>query len=165
MTHREFIDAYRAGQLRVEIEPPAAARYLSARLLLPFVALPVLGCGVALALVGWLWTGLAVLAAGVAIPRLIRRSAPHFLLTQALETCFTPHKLNYELLGNQVPHLHWHLFPRYRHDSDALKPVWLALDRAERDNAERQRLETGPTGRAETINVLRQHVQKLVSGS
>ena len=84
MTHPEFVDAYRSGRVRVEIEPPAAARYLSARLLLPLVMLPVLGCGVALALTGWLWTGLAVLAAGIATPRLIKRSAPHFLLTQAL---------------------------------------------------------------------------------
>src|SRR5947208_6294623 len=37
-------------------------------------------------------------------------------LAQAIEECFRPHKLNYELLGNQVPHLHWHLFPRYADD-------------------------------------------------
>ena len=85
MTHPEFVDAYRNGRVRIEIELPTAARYLSARLLLPFVTLPVLGCGVALALTGWLWSGLAVLAAGIIIPRLIKRSAPQFLLTQALE--------------------------------------------------------------------------------
>ena len=66
-------------------------------------------------------------------------------LAQAIEDCFCPHKLNYELLGNQVPHLHWHLFPRYRDDPDTLKPVWLALDRADRDAAELQRLQTSPT--------------------
>ena len=85
MTHPEFVDAYRNGRVRIEIELPTAARYLSARLLLPFVTLPVLGCGVALALTGWVWSGLAVLAAGITIPRLIKRSAPQFLLTQALE--------------------------------------------------------------------------------
>jgi hypothetical protein len=85
VTHPEFVEAYRSGRVRIDIEPPAAARYLSGRLLLPFVMLPILGCGVALALIGWLWAGLAVLAAGVAVPRLIKRSAPHFLLTQALE--------------------------------------------------------------------------------
>jgi hypothetical protein len=89
MTHSEFVEAYRDGRVRIDIELPAAARYLSARLLLPFVMLPVLGSGVALALVGWLWTGLAILAASVAIPRLIKRSAPHFLLTQALEDAGT----------------------------------------------------------------------------
>src|SRR5262249_44891790 len=46
------------------------------------------------------------------------------LLAAAIESCFRPHKLNYELLGNQVPHPHWHLFPRSQDDPEALKPVW-----------------------------------------
>jgi diadenosine tetraphosphate (Ap4A) HIT family hydrolase len=83
------------------------------------------------------------------------------LLARAIENAFAPHKLNYELLGNQVPHLHWHLFPRSRHDADTLKPVWLALDRAERDPAERQRLQTGPLGRLETAERLRQELLRL----
>src|SRR5436305_10547991 len=29
------------------------------------------------------------------------------LLAEAVGDCFRPRKLNYELLGNQVPHLHW----------------------------------------------------------
>jgi diadenosine tetraphosphate (Ap4A) HIT family hydrolase len=83
------------------------------------------------------------------------------LLAEAIETCFRPHKLNYELLGNQVPHLHWHLFPRYRDDPEALKPVWLALDRADRDEAERRRLQTGPLDRPATVQRLRQRLQEL----
>ncbi len=62
-------------------------------------------------------------------------------LAKAIEKTFHPRKLNYELLGNQVPHLHWHLFPRYDQDPDVLKPVWIALDRAELDEAERHRLQ------------------------
>ena len=54
---------------------------------------------------------------------------------------FAPLKLNVESLGNQVPHLHWHLFPRRADDPEKLKPVWLALDRADRDLAEKVRLE------------------------
>ena len=83
------------------------------------------------------------------------------LLARALEECFRPRKLNYELLGNQVPHLHWHLFPRYKTDPDAFKPVWVALDRAERDAAERKRLETGPRDRAVTADEIRQRLQLL----
>ena len=49
------------------------------------MTLPVLGLGVGLALVGWLWSGLGIIALGIIVPRLIKRSAPHFLLTQALE--------------------------------------------------------------------------------
>jgi hypothetical protein len=85
VTHSEFVAAFRAGRVTVEFDPKRAANLLSARLLLPLMALPVLGIGVALALMGWLWTGLALIALGFVAPRLIKRSAPHFLLTQMLE--------------------------------------------------------------------------------
>jgi hypothetical protein len=85
MTHEEFVNGYRSGALRVNIDRAQAARFISARLLLPFVMLPVLGVGVALALVGWIWAGLIVIAAGTIAPILIKRSAPHFIITQALQ--------------------------------------------------------------------------------
>ena len=87
------------------------------------------------------------------------------LLAAAIEACFRPDKLNYELLGNQVPHLHWHLFPRSRRDADALRPVWLALDRAERDENERRRLETGPLARSATAAALRAKLTELAAPS
>lgn len=83
-------------------------------------------------------------------------------LARAIEDCFHPHKLNYELLGNQVPHLHWHLLPRYRQDPDVLRPVWLALERAEQDEKERHRLRTGPMSRTATADLLRQKLKALV---
>jgi hypothetical protein len=84
MTHAEFTAAYARGAIRVELEPKEAARFISARLLLPLFMMPVLGIGVALALVGWIFTGLAVIALGIIAPRLIKRSAPHFVFQQAL---------------------------------------------------------------------------------
>jgi diadenosine tetraphosphate (Ap4A) HIT family hydrolase len=83
------------------------------------------------------------------------------LLARAIEGACRPHKLNYELLGNQVPHLHWHLFPRSADDPDALRPVWLALDRAERDEAARRRLEAGGQDRATTAAALRRALHEL----
>ena len=77
------------------------------------------------------------------------------ILAEAIESCFRPHKLNYELLGNLVPHLHWHLFPRSADDPDRLRPVWFATDRAERDPAEKTRLETGSVSREEAVAQLR----------
>jgi diadenosine tetraphosphate (Ap4A) HIT family hydrolase len=68
-------------------------------------------------------------------------------VARAISDAFRPAKINYELLGNQVPHLHWHLFPRYPDDPERLKPVWLALDRAEHDPQARQRLVSGPLDR------------------
>jgi diadenosine tetraphosphate (Ap4A) HIT family hydrolase len=82
------------------------------------------------------------------------------LLAAAIESCFRPDKLNYELLGNQVPHLHWHIFPRSRRDPEALKPVWLALERGERDEAARQRLQGGAHDRAATSATLRAELTK-----
>jgi hypothetical protein len=85
VTHAEFVEAYRAGAIRVHVDRAAAARYMSARLFLPLVMLPLLGLGVGLALVGWIWTGLSVIAVGTIAPMLIKRSAPHFVITQALQ--------------------------------------------------------------------------------
>jgi diadenosine tetraphosphate (Ap4A) HIT family hydrolase len=83
------------------------------------------------------------------------------LLARAIEETFHPHKLNYELLGNQVQHPHWHLFPRSKDDPARLSPVWLALDAAERDPAERQRLQTGPMDRATTLSALQRTLTAL----
>lgn len=77
------------------------------------------------------------------------------LLAHAIELTFLPRKMNYELLGNQVPHLHWHLFPRRADDPETLKAVWLAFERAEHDAAEKARLQTAPLPRAEIIARLR----------
>lgn len=84
------------------------------------------------------------------------------VLAEAIQQTFRPRKLNYELLGNQVSHLHWHLFPRYETDADRLKPVWLTLDRAESDPVERRRLENGPIDRAATIEKLRRTLNQQI---
>jgi diadenosine tetraphosphate (Ap4A) HIT family hydrolase len=40
---------------------------------------------------------------------------------KALEAVFEPVKLNYDLLGNSLPHLHTHVVPRYADDP---RPGW-----------------------------------------
>jgi diadenosine tetraphosphate (Ap4A) HIT family hydrolase len=45
-------------------------------------------------------------------------------VAQALAACFQPDKLNYELLGNMVPHIHWHLVPRFSTDPLWPRPIW-----------------------------------------
>jgi diadenosine tetraphosphate (Ap4A) HIT family hydrolase len=44
--------------------------------------------------------------------------------TQALRAVVQPDHMNYECLGNSVPHLHWHLVPRYRDDPRWGNPIW-----------------------------------------
>ncbi len=87
------------------------------------------------------------------------------LLARAIEQACRPHKLNYELLGNQVPHLHWHLFPRFADDPARLSPVWLAIDRAERDPAERERLLGRRSDRSTTVSALREALTSLGAAS
>lgn len=43
---------------------------------------------------------------------------------QALQRVFSAHKINYELLGNMVPHIHWHLVPRFTSDPLWPRPIW-----------------------------------------
>jgi len=43
---------------------------------------------------------------------------------KVLTEVFAVGKINSELLGNQVPHIHWHVIPRLMTDPDPLKPVW-----------------------------------------
>lgn len=42
----------------------------------------------------------------------------------ALYAAFTPTKINYELLGNMVPHMHWHIVPRFTADPLWPRPIW-----------------------------------------
>jgi diadenosine tetraphosphate (Ap4A) HIT family hydrolase len=42
----------------------------------------------------------------------------------------SPDKINLASLGNMVPHLHWHVIPRWRTDSHFPRPIWAAALRA-----------------------------------
>ncbi len=42
---------------------------------------------------------------------------------QALETVFKPLKMNFNILGNAVPHLHAHILPRYYGDPEPHRPI------------------------------------------
>lgn len=44
----------------------------------------------------------------------------------ALSRLFRPTKMNYELIGNMVPHMHWHLVPRFGTDPLWPRPIWSA---------------------------------------
>ena len=46
------------------------------------------------------------------------------LVAQTLAQVYGARKINYELLGNQLPHIHWHIIPRLATDPAPLEPVW-----------------------------------------
>jgi len=52
-----------------------------------------------------------------------------FAVEAALRELFSPHKMNLASLGNVVPHLHWHVIPRFENDSHFPNPVWGAPKR------------------------------------
>lgn len=45
-------------------------------------------------------------------------------VAQALYNLYLPDKINYELLGNMAPHMHWHVVPRRRSDALWPRPHW-----------------------------------------
>ncbi|MEK7236410.1 MAG: HIT family protein [Nitrospirota bacterium] len=46
-------------------------------------------------------------------------------VAKTLAHVYEAKKINYELLGNQLPHIHWHVIPRLATDPAPLQPVWL----------------------------------------
>lgn len=65
-------------------------------------------------------------------------------VAQALAGIFRPVKMNYELLGNLVPHIHWHLVPRLATDPALRSPIWTVEHQAVplAPAAARERIET-----------------------
>jgi len=59
---------------------------------------------------------------------------PHFMavvlaVEQALRQVMAPDKINLASLGNVVPHLHWHVIPRFRGDKHFPNSIWGAPQR------------------------------------
>ncbi len=55
-----------------------------------------------------------------------------------------PDKINLASFGNMVPHLHWHVIPRYTDDVHFPQPVWGQVQRASQPQSlqlRRERLE------------------------
>ncbi|MCG9077176.1 HIT family protein [Laribacter hongkongensis] len=52
-----------------------------------------------------------------------------FRTEAALRTVLAPDKINLASLGNVVPHLHWHVIPRFADDAHFPAPVWAARAR------------------------------------
>lgn len=48
---------------------------------------------------------------------------------RVLRDLLNPDKINLASLGNQVPHLHWHVIPRFADDSHFPDSIWAARKR------------------------------------
>jgi len=49
---------------------------------------------------------------------------------RTLREVMAPDKINLAAFGNMVPHLHWHIIPRYRWDTHFPESVWGPAQRA-----------------------------------
>lgn len=47
-----------------------------------------------------------------------------FAVEAVVRRLFAPDKINLASFGNMVPHLHWHVIPRWRDDRHFPDPVW-----------------------------------------
>lgn len=46
------------------------------------------------------------------------------VIEQQIRDTLNPDKINLACLGNMVPHLHWHIIPRYKNDRHFPNPIW-----------------------------------------
>ena len=49
-----------------------------------------------------------------------------FVVEEAVRQVMKPDKVNIAALGNMVPHIHWHIIPRYKDDAFFPGSVWSA---------------------------------------
>jgi diadenosine tetraphosphate (Ap4A) HIT family hydrolase len=79
------------------------------------------------------------------------------LSSNAIRRALAPDHMNIELLGNAVPHLHWHIIPRYRSDPRWGKVVWVDWPQDE-FNANRMKL--SPIDATQLVKKIRQCIDK-----
>jgi diadenosine tetraphosphate (Ap4A) HIT family hydrolase len=49
-----------------------------------------------------------------------------FAVEAAVRDTMNPDKMNLASLGNMIPHVHWHVVPRFRDDRHFPGPIWAA---------------------------------------
>ena len=74
----------------------------------------------------------------------------------AVREVMHPDKINLASFGNMVPHLHWHIIPRYVQDAHFPAPVWAAVQRASAAADLAQRRALLPALRAALVSRLEQ---------
>ncbi len=47
-----------------------------------------------------------------------------FKIETVIKKLYKPDKINLASLGNVVPHVHWHIIPRYNNDKHFPNPIW-----------------------------------------
>ena len=75
---------------------------------------------------------------------------------QVVRDVMQPEKINLASLGNMVPHLHWHVIPRYTDDTHFPSPVWSETKRVPSPQS--------LLSRREKLPLLRKKLQQHLAG-
>lgn len=81
------------------------------------------------------------------------------IVAEAVFNVYKPDKMNYELLGNGVSHLHWHLYPRVAGDTPCKGPVWWLPKEELFSEATRP----GETERQAAIGKIKSEIERLLA--
>jgi len=71
-----------------------------------------------------IWNAHVTEMSELAEPDRLRLAAAVNAVERALREILAPDKINLASLGNQVPHLHWHVIPRFADDAHFPQPIW-----------------------------------------
>ena len=76
-----------------------------------------------------IWNAHVTEMSDLAEPERARLLAAVHAVETALRETVAPDKINLASLGNQVPHLHWHVIARFTDDAHFPQPIWAARQR------------------------------------
>ena len=80
-------------------------------------------------------------------------------IASSIVAAFHPLRLNYDCLGNSLPHIHWHIIPRYDWDPEPTRPIWVR-------SKEELKVGVAPDELSKLVSMLRGKLeQKISSGS
>lgn len=77
-----------------------------------------------------IWNAHVAEMTDLAPPQIARLIGAVLAVEDALRAVLRPVKVNLASLGNQVPHLHWHVIPRFADDAQFPGSVWSKRRRA-----------------------------------
>ncbi len=88
-THAAFCAGLPAGRFTLIVNPEKAQKYISRRLSIVNLVLPVIGLGTGLSWFGYSWAGLPLIVLAILLPRMVKAHAPKILLHLALREART----------------------------------------------------------------------------
>ena len=96
--YEDFVAGLPGGRFRLIVNPDRAYKYVRHRMFLNGISIPLLGTGVALALVGYMWPGVIICLFAWGLRRFVKQQAPKILLHLAQKDA----KVYYETIEYEI---------------------------------------------------------------